>query len=76
MPVNLYQTIRYHIPRDIGVVVVRTSKAKESLEECHQLGCDAVRGFDRTDVSEVAIASIIRVERIGELETTSAVTSN
>jgi hypothetical protein len=30
----------------------------------------------RTDVSEQRIASIIRVTRIGELETTLAVTSN
>jgi hypothetical protein len=30
----------------------------------------------RTDVSEEGIASIIRVTRIGELGTTSAVTSN
>jgi hypothetical protein len=30
----------------------------------------------RTDVSEERIASIIRVERISELGTTSAVTSN
>jgi hypothetical protein len=30
----------------------------------------------RTDVSEERIASIIRVTRIGELETTLAVTSN
>jgi hypothetical protein len=30
----------------------------------------------RTDVSEESIASIIRVTRIGELETTLAVTSN
>jgi hypothetical protein len=45
-------------------------------EECRLLGYYAVRVVVKADVSEEHIASIIRVHRIGELETTLAVTSN
>jgi hypothetical protein len=47
-----------------------------SLEECCVLGFDAMWFLVRTDVSEEHIATIIRVNRIGEQGTTLAVTSN
>jgi hypothetical protein len=51
-------------------------EARIKHEELRLLGCYAVWLLLGTDVSKELTASFIRVKRIGELETTLAVTSN
>jgi hypothetical protein len=62
---------------DCGIVWnMEVTSTYQVDEECCLLGYDAVWLLITTNVSEERIASMIRVERISDLRTTLAVTSN